>query len=145
MTPSPLCNTSSDREYSCSCLSLVPSTFCLQWKPLRRGAWLLFSIVWNVWGRKAQQYLNHDKMEGDQHLKIAATQRRTIIAPKSDRFCLQMGRTYRPVSICRCFSGGLIRAGSFTPFASHYQMYWCSLWCGDIPDEHWSGVPTLVS
>lgn len=84
-----------------------------QWKPLHRGAWLLFSFMWNVFSRKAEQHLNHDKLEEDQHLKIAATQPRTIIGPKSDRFCLQMGRTYQPVYICRCFSGRVIRAGFF--------------------------------
>lgn len=107
-----------------------------KWKPLHRGACLLFSFVWNVWGRKAEQYLNHDKLEEDNHLKIAATQPRTIIAPKSDRFCFLMGRTYRPVSICRCFSGRLIRAGSFyfiflsVPDVLIFSVMWECPWWG---------------
>lgn len=88
-------------------ISLPASHWCqepslCQWKPLHRGAWLLFSFVWNVWGRQAEQCLNHDKSEEDHHQKIAATKPSTITAAKSDRFCLPMGRTYWPVCICRC-------------------------------------------
>lgn len=97
--------------------------------------------------READWCLNHAKSGRAQYLKRAAMQPRTITAPKSDRFCLQVGRTYHTGwqflhQHCRCFSGGLVSVGPFfytcysVPDIRMFSVMW----------EHpWSEIPVLVS
>lgn len=141
------CSTGSDRECSSSCLSLLSSTFRLAHGGLcTEVPHGYFPLCRYVWGREADQHLNHDKLGKAQYLKRPAMQPRTITAPKSGRLCLQMGRTYWPVSICtswpfrhqhcRCFSGRLVRVGPFyficqsVPDTLMFSVMWEPPWWG---------------